>query len=52
MKRRPRDPEREARWAEARRQVEQRLEQLARERERRERRRERLRQLTFGLLGR
>lgn len=49
-------PEERARWAEARRRLEERLERseaLAQaEKEREERRRARLRRLTFGLLGR
>jgi hypothetical protein len=55
-KRIKRDPEREARWAEARRRVQERIEhneRLIREaQEREERRRRRLRRLTFGLLPR
>ena len=51
----PKDPEREARWAEERRQLAARVEYLenrARQRqERLERRRKKLRRLTFGLLG-
>jgi hypothetical protein len=55
-KKMPRDPEQEARWAEARRQLQARIDhnnRLIREgREREERRRARLRRLTFGLLPR
>jgi hypothetical protein len=51
-----RDPEQEARWAEERRRLRQRVEYLdariREDRERRERRRERLNRLTLGLLGR
>ena len=52
----PRDPEREARWEEQRREMQARIEhnerliRAARERERR--RQQRLRRLTFGLLPR
>jgi len=52
----PRDPEREARWAEARRLLEERIafhdRRIREERERDERRRARIRRLTFGLLPR
>jgi hypothetical protein len=55
-KRIPRDPEKEARSAEARRMLLERIEYLNQaiheELERTERRRERLRRLTFGLLPR
>jgi hypothetical protein len=55
-KRTPRDPEKEARWAELRRDLQQRIDhnqRLLREaRERDERRRRRLRRLTFGFLPR
>lgn len=51
-----RDPEREARWAEARRRLQERIdhnERLIRDaHEREERRRHRLHRLTFGLLPR
>jgi hypothetical protein len=53
-KKMPGDPEQEARWAEARRDLQARIdynERLIREaREREDRRRRRLRRLTFGLL--
>ena len=55
-KRIKRDPEREARWAEARRRVQDIIEHNDRvirtQRARDERRRERLRRFTFGLLPR
>ena len=55
-KRIERDPEREARWAEARRRVQDIIEHNDRvirtQRARDERRRERLRRFTFGLLPR
>lgn len=51
-----RDPEREARWAEARRRMEERIEHNERliraQRERQERRRQRVQRLTFGLFPR
>jgi hypothetical protein len=57
MKRKiPKDPEREARWAEARRLLQERIDyheaKIREERDREERRRERLRRLSFGLLPR
>jgi hypothetical protein len=55
-KRMRRDPEKEARWAEARRRLQARIdhnERLIREaREREEQRRQRLRRLTFGVFPR
>jgi hypothetical protein len=52
----PRDPEQEARWAEARRRLQARIdhnERLIHEaREREEQRRQRLRRLTFGVFPR
>ena len=50
------DPEQEARWAEERRQLEERLrylqQRIGERRERDERRRRRLRRLSLGVLGR
>jgi hypothetical protein len=49
------DPEQEARWAEERRQLAERVEfleeKIRQERERADRRRELLRRFSFGLLG-
>jgi hypothetical protein len=55
-KRMRRDPEKEARWAELRRRMQERIEHNERliheAREREERRRQRLRRLSFGLFPR
>ena len=55
-KKKPIDPELRAQWAEARRQLEERIKyheaKIQEAREREERRRRRLQRFSFGLLGR